>query len=95
MDSSKNIKKGVLWGSISSFFRYVLQFGGIMILARLLEPSDYGLIGILTVLISVADILIDSGLCGALIKKRNPTEIDYSTLTTYNLVVSVVLYTIY
>lgn len=95
MDSSKNIKKGVLWGSISSFFRYVLQFGGIMILARLLGPSDYGLIGILTVLISVADILIDSGLCGALIKKRNPTEIDYSTLTTYNLVISVVLYTIY
>lgn len=93
--SSKNIKRGIIWSSVSSFARYALQFAGVMILARLLTPSDYGLIGILAVFISVADILVDSGLAGAIIKKENAKPIDFSTLTTYNLAVSLSLYAIY
>lgn len=95
MNSNGNLKKGVIWSSISSFSRYVLQFGGIIILARLLSPSEYGIIGIMAVFISVADIVIDAGLCGAIIKKENVRDIDYSTLSTFNLIVSIIIYLIY
>lgn len=95
MASSRNIKSGILWSSISSFSRYALQFGGIMILARLLTPEDYGLIGLMTVFISVADVIIDSGLSGAIIKKENATNIDFKTLTTFNLIVSIFIYLLF
>lgn len=92
---SKSIRKGILWNSINSFARYGIVFIGITFLARLLTPEDYGIIGIMTVFISVADVLVDSGLGGAVVKKKNTTMIDYSTLTVYNLSVSVLLYTIF
>lgn len=95
MYSNNSIKKGIIWSSFSSLSKYVLQFGGIMILARLLSPAEYGLIGVMTIFISVADIIIDSGLCGAIIKKEKVKPIDYATLATFNLVVSVLIYLIY
>lgn len=89
------IKKGLIWNSISNFSRYGLMFIGTMVLARLLNPEDYGLIGIISIFIAVADILISAGLGGAVIKKANATEIDFSTLTTYNLGVSIIIYILF
>lgn len=94
-DTSKNIRKGIFWNSISSFARYGIVFIGLTFLARLLTPEDYGIVGIMAVFISVADVLVDSGLGGAVVKKKNAARIDYSTLTIYNLCVSILLYTIF
>lgn len=92
-DRTKNyVRKGVLWNSLNSIARYGLVFLGTIILARMLTPDDYGLLGVLTVFITVAEVLIDAGLGGAVIKKRNATESDYSTLMVYNLFVSVIIY---
>lgn len=91
-DTGKVIKKGILWNSINAFARYGLVFVGTIVLARLLTPEDYGLIGILAVFISVAEVLIDAGLGGAVVKKVNVTSVDYSTLTVYNLLASVIIY---
>lgn len=90
-----NLKKGVIWSFIGSLMQYGLQFLGVMVLARLLTPTDYGLIGILGIFIAVAEILTDSGLGGALVRKQNAQEIDYSTLTVYNLSVSIFFYLAY
>ena len=95
IDTSKKIKGGILWSSASTFFRYVFQFGGLMILARMLSPHDYGLIGLLTVFIATADILVDSGLSGALVKKQNATKVDFSTLTSFSVAMSAFLYALY
>ena len=89
------IRRGIFWNSLNSFARYGITFLGTIILARMLSPEDYGLIGILTVFISIADILIDAGLGGAVIKKHNATSIDYSTLMVYNLCASIVIYAIF
>lgn len=89
------IRRGVFWNSLNSIARYGITFLGTIILARMLSPEDYGLIGILTVFISVAEVLIDAGLGGAVIKKNNATAIDYSTLTVYNLCASIVIYVIF
>lgn len=49
----------------------------------------------MTVFITVAEVLIDSGLGGAIIKKKQVSEIDYSTLTVYNGVTSIIIYVIF
>lgn len=94
-DKKSNIKTGIIWNSIASLSRYVLQFGGIMILARLLSPHDYGVFGLMAIFISIAEVLMDGGLCAAVIKKENATDVDFSTLSIYNICASLVLYIIY
>lgn len=91
----RNIKSGILWNVVSSVARYGIQFAGIMILARMLSPSEYGSIAVLAIFISIADVVVDSGLTGAIVKKQNATQIDYSTLFVFNLVVSIVIYGAY
>ncbi|MBQ0141620.1 MAG: oligosaccharide flippase family protein, partial [Prevotellaceae bacterium] len=94
-DYRSSIKSGIIWNAVASFARYGLQFAAVMILARLLTPDDYGLVGVLTVFITVADALVDSGLGGAVVKKANATDIDFSTLTVYNFFVSAIIYLLY
>ena len=84
-EENNPIRRGLIWNSISNIGKYGLMFVGTMILARLLSPEDYGLIGIISVFIAIAEVLISAGLGGAVIKKQDAKDIDFSTLTTYNL----------
>lgn len=85
---------GVFWNALLAIGRQGLNFLATIILARLLLPEDYGLMGMMAVIISVSESLIDAGLGGALIKKRMVQPVDYSTLSLYNLCVSLFLYLI-
>lgn len=84
--------KGVVWTAIQKYSTMLIQFISGAILARLLDPSDYGCIGMLTIFTSMAQVFIDSGFDSALIQKKNPTPIDYSTVFYFNLGMSVILY---
>ena len=95
MMGNKTIRYGLLWNSITNIGRYGLSFFAVIILARLLTPEDYGLIGIIGIFISIAEILVDAGLSGAIIKKNKVQDMDFDTLTVYNLIVSIFLYSIY
>lgn len=55
-------------------------------------PSDYGMIGMLAIFIAIAQVLIDSGFSNALIQKKDRSEVDYSTVFYFNIVVGLVLY---
>lgn len=59
--------KGVLWSSIERFSVQGIQFVIMIIMARLLTPEDYGLVGMLTIFLAVSQSLIDSGFSQALI----------------------------
>lgn len=63
-----------------------------IILARLLLPSDYGTIALVTVFLNIMQVFIDSGLGTALIQKKEPDDLDYSTVFFFNLFVCVILY---
>lgn len=63
-----------------------------IIMARILTPSDYGLVGMVVIFISVSQSLIDSGFSQALIRKQDRSEIDNSTVFYFNIVVGVSLY---
>lgn len=84
--------KGVLWSSIERFSVQGLQFVIMIIMARLLNPDDYGLIGMLSIFLAVSQSLIDSGFSQALIRKQDRTQTDNSTVFFFNIIVGIVLY---
>lgn len=84
--------KGILWSTIERFSVQGIQFLVMIVMARLLSPEDYGLIGMLTVFIAVSQSLIDSGFSQALIRKQNRTEVDNSTVFYFNIAVGFLLY---
>lgn len=83
---------GVVWSAIHKFASMLLGFISGIVLARLLTPHDYGVIGMLTIFLAIAQTFIDGGFGSALIQKKNPTDEDYSTILYWNLGLSVFLY---
>lgn len=61
-------------------------------MARILTPSDYGIVGMVTIFIAVSQSLIDSGFSQALIRKQDRTQKDNSTVFYFNIAVGVILY---
>ena len=85
---------GIIWTSFEKFGTYFIQLGIGIIIARILDPSDYGIIALTTIFMSVANILLDSGFGNALIQNKERNNIDYSTAFYFNLIVGIALYTI-
>ena len=83
--------KGTVWSAVENVTRMGVTFVVSIILARLLSPEEYGLIGILTIFIAIFNTIIDGGFTNALIRKQDATDIDYSTVFYTNLVLSVTL----
>ena len=83
--------KGVGWNSIDRIANYGIGFVVGVVLARLLSPGEYGLIGIIGIFIAIFNIILDSGLSTALIRKDAVTEDDYCTVFWANLLLSVLL----
>lgn len=86
--------KSVSWSAIERFSVQIIQFVISIILARLVLPSEYGLIGMLTIFIAIAQSFVDSGFSNALVQKKNRTELDYSTVFYFNIVISFLVYII-
>ena len=84
--------KGASWSFIDSISGQGITFLVGLILARLLTPEEYGLIGIITIFIAIFNSIVDSGFSNALIRKKNANEIDYSTAFITNLILSFILY---
>lgn len=92
MSVKQQATKSVLWSAIERFSVQGIQFLLSIIIARLLLPTDYGLIAMLSIFMAIAQTFIDSGFANALIQKKNRTETDYSTAFFFNIAISVVLY---
>ena len=83
--------KGVGWNTIDRLANYGIGFIVGIILARLLSPEEYGLIGIIGIFTAIFNIILDSGLSIALIRKDGVTDEDYCTVFWTNLVLSFIL----
>lgn len=79
---------GIIWKFMEKFSIQFLMFLQSIIMARLLSPSDYGLVGMVAVLNGICAILVDSGLTNAVIRKKNPTKEDFSTIFIFNVVMN-------
>ena len=83
---------GVIWSSMQKFGTMGISFFSNIILARLLSPDDYGCIGMLAIFILISTTLVNGGFGSALIQKKNPTNLDYSTIFFWNIFLSIVFY---
>lgn len=79
---------GVKWNAISSIFTKITTFLLGIVLARLLSPEDYGIVGMATIFFSLSNILIDGGFTLSLIRKKDVTIEDTSTVFFFNVVAS-------
>lgn len=94
MSFSNTVVKGLIWSSFEKLSVQIIQFIIGVILARLLTPSEYGIIGILLVFIALMQVFIDSGFSKALIQTQDRSEVDYSTVFFTNGLISIVCYVI-
>lgn len=85
---------GVIWSFIERFSTQGVQFVITIIMARILSPSDYGLIGMLAIFMGISQVFIDGGFSSALIQSKHKDENDYSTVFYINLGISIILYTL-
>ena len=88
---SKTVK-GIIWSTFEKFSLMFSRFFIGIILARLLTPTDFGLVAIIYVFLAILDIFVDSGFANALVRKQNCEDIDYSTVFYINLLIAVVGY---
>ena len=86
--------KGVGWSAIDNVAQMGVTFLVSIVLARLLSPDDYGLLGLITIVTAVCTTLVNGGFTTALIRKKHVTEDDYNTAFIVNLALSLLLYAI-
>lgn len=88
-------KNGILWSSLSQIAQTGLQIISTIVLARLLSPNDYGIMAIVVIFIAIGNMMVDSGMASALLKKQDVENIDFSTLFIYNFVVGAIIYLLF
>lgn len=92
MLEKKSVVKGFFWTAIETYSGQGIAFLVSIVMARLLMPNDYGIIGMITVFMCIADTLIDAGFTQALIRKQDCTAKDYSTVFYFNITISCAIF---
>jgi len=87
-------KSAYIWGLVGRFAPQALYLATTMILARFLTPDDFGQIGVLSVIFLVANVLLDSGLGGSLVKEKEISKVDCSSIFVFNTGISVLIYVV-
>lgn len=85
-------KYGLIWSSIERFGTQGIQFFFSIILARILSPTEYGIIAMPMVFLALAQCFIDSGFSSALIRKQDLKNEDYSTAFIFSVIVGSLCY---
>lgn len=88
----QNAQSAVKWSAMLTFGNQCVGFLISVVLARLLAPADYGLVGTISIFLEVSGIFITGGLSMALIRKMDRTQTDLSTVFYYNTAISVLIY---
>ena len=93
-NSGKKIVSGMFWRFGEKITAQIVSLVVSIVLARLLMPDDYGVVAIVNIFITIAEIFVTSGLGTSLIQKKDADETDFSTVFWCNLVMSLLLYVI-
>ena len=91
---TEKVAKGVFWVLLEKFGIQLAHFVVTMVLARLLTPNDYGTVALLSIFISLSNILVDCGFAKALVQKKEATQTDYNSVFYLSMLLAVVLYAI-
>lgn len=92
MSLQKKALGGVFWTVVDTFILKGLSFIAMIILARWLGPTEFGLVGMVAVFIAIGASLTDSGMSASLIRTKNADDKDFSTVFILNLLLSCIVY---
>ena len=91
-DMKSKAASGLAWTSFEKVGQEVIQFVIGIIIARILAPEDFGVVGMTAIFLALANTIVDSGFGSALIQKKDRTEADYSTCFYFNILVGLAIY---
>ena len=94
MSNEKSISKGLFWKLLERFGVLGAQFVLQILLARLLDPGHYGVLSIMLIFTSLANVFVQHGLNTALIQNKDVTEVDYSSVFWISMGIEAVLYAV-
>jgi len=83
---------GLIWKFSERAGVQIFNFVVSIILARMLAPNDFGLISLVTVFITLADVFVNSGFGNALVQKAGADELDFSSVFYFSMCTSIMLY---
>lgn len=86
--------KGLFWSFADNLLQQTVNFIVGIILARILLPEEFGVLGIISVFIAISNTFVNSGLSDALINKKETSETDYNTVFWANVVLGIFTYTL-
>lgn len=88
----KTAISSIVWVFAQRFASQGINFVVSILLARVLMPAEYGLIGMISIFIAIGNIITDAGFTSSLIRTNHPDDLDYSTVFTTNLFGSLFVY---
>ena len=86
------VASGLFWKLLENGGAQGIQFVIAILLARLLTPAEYGVVGIIMIFITIANVFVQSGFSTALVQKKQADEVDFSSVCYFELAASVVFY---
>lgn len=92
MSTQKSFFSNLIWRFLERCGAQLVTFIVSIVLARLLDPAVYGTIALVTVITTILQVFVDSGLGNALIQKKDADELDFSTVFYFNIGMCVCLY---
>ena len=90
--NKKTISTNLMWRFLERFGAYIVSFVISVVLARILDPSTYGVVALMTVVITFLDVFVTGGFANSLIHDKQAGEKDFNTLFWFNIVFSFALY---
>ncbi len=94
MNKSESLTSNFSWKFAERITAQLVTLIVSIILARLLDPADYGVIAIVTIFITLANVFVSDGFGSALIQKKNSDALDFSSVLYFNILFSILLYLI-
>ena len=91
-EMKQKVAKGLFWKLLENGGAQGVQFVIAILLARLLTPAEYGVVGIIMIFITIANVFVQSGFSTALVQKRKADEVDFSSVCYFELAAALGLY---
>lgn len=87
------VLKGLFWKILENGGAQGIQFVIAIILARLLSPAEYGLVSIIMIFITIANVVVQNGFSTALVQKKHSDDADFSSVFYFSMMIAAVMYT--
>ena len=92
MDKKAKVVSNLIWRFFERCGAQLVSFAVAVVLARILDPAEYGPITKVAVFTAILLVFVDSGMANALIQKKDPDDLDFSSVFWFNLSFGVLLY---